>query len=183
MPLFNIPVVVSNIVDSQISASADIDPLKLLFTSMGCWMRKITAQAIPTSTLTAVNFNDGETFDNVPTGTTQLHDPATSQSRIILRRAGIWVVVGHLAYQGVVATGGLRTAYLFKNGATTIIAPATYTTLANGAVGIMAVGLVATTVETDYVELGGYHDHGSDVNVGDYGAGTFFGAAWLGNNS
>jgi hypothetical protein len=169
--------------DANIPLNADIDPLKMLFTAMGCWMRKTTPQSITDATLTAVTFADGETFDAVPAGGTELHSTSTNPSRITLRRAGIWLAVGLLSYEGATGTGSGRYAYIIKNGVTTVIAPSVYVTVASQPVGVLAAGFIYTATNTEYIELGAYHGQGSNVNVGDYGSGTFFGACWMGDNT
>jgi hypothetical protein len=166
----------------NIASDADVDPDKLLYTSMGAWMRKTTSQAIVTSTLTPVTFADGEAFDLFPSGFTQLHDTGSNPSRIIARKLGIWMLAGLLSYEGATGTGTDRYAYLTKNGAT-VIAPWRTVTHASIPIGVMAVGFTNVTAVTDYLELQAYQGQGSNVNVGDFGSGTFFGAVWIGNNT
>lgn len=180
MPISGSPTV-SNIVNAQIATGAAIDPTKLAFTTMGAWLRKITAQSINDSSLTPVNFTDADLTDAFPSGYTQLHDPASNPSRIILRQKGLWLVAAVLAYNGATGTGTPRYAYITKNGST-IVAPVTYISAASQPWLVSATGLVYTSLNTDYVELQAYHTQGSAVNVGDYGSGTFFGCAWLGDN-
>lgn len=170
------------IFDANIDPNADINPTKLAYTSMGAWLRKTTNQSISHATLTPINFTDGDIADFVPSGYTELHSTVTNPSRITLRQRGFWLVAGFLAYNGATGTGTSRYCYLLKNGAA-IIAPWTYVTLASAPLGVMAVGITYTTLNTDYVEMAAYHDQGvgSTINVGDFGSGTFFGAAFLGD--
>lgn len=147
--------------------------------TMGCWLRKTTVQSVNHATLTAVAFSDADTFDNVPSGVTQLHDPSTNNSRITLPQRGFWMVFGQLAYAGGTGTAWDAYCYLTKNGST-VIAPWVTTATASIPYAVNAVGLVYAA-SGDYLEMKAYHGQGSAMNVGDYGSGTFFGAVYLGD--
>lgn len=183
MPLYNFSTTPTNIVDAQIASNADIDPIKMLFTGLGAWGRKSTPQSVADGTLTPINFSDPDIFDSVPSGIGQIHDPSTNPSRWIMRRAGLWLAQGILFYEGAVGTGSGRYAHIVKNGVTNMLVNQELVVVASQPVGVFVSAIVQTSLDTEYVEISAFHGQGSNVNVGDYGPGTFFGIAWLGNNT
>lgn len=148
--------------------------------AMGAWCRKTNTQSIPEATVTAVNFDTGETFDNPATGYSQIHDPSSNPSRFILRETGIWIVAGQLSYQGAGTVGLGKGIQLRKNGATNIMFPIEIQAVASAVITLNICAIVEATAVTDYIEMCAYHDAPGGTNIGDYGGGTFFGVAYLG---
>jgi hypothetical protein len=174
----------STIFNADVDPNADIDPTKMAFTSMGARNRKTTLQSIGDSSITPINFSDGDSFDNVPSGYSGIHDPSSNPSRWVLRQKGLWIVTASLVYQGVAGgVGTVREAFLTLNGVTAFMTATTYISTAGNSHGINLSGIVYASVNTDYIELQAYHTHGSPVNVGDYGLGTYMSVAFLGDNS
>ena len=141
----------------------------------GFGARKTTAQSINDTTFTAISFADSEYFDAVYSGDTAMHDLSTNPSRIYLRYAGLWLVVGCF---GLNTTGCTTLARLYKNGTTSVPSMLWREDDAAG-IGTNLLA-VASFAAGDYVEIQAWHNKGVATNIGDYVGGTYVYVAYLG---
>lgn len=162
------------------SAAGNLNPgvrdvLAFLLDPPRCKLRNTAAQSIPASAYTALTFNT-EDYDNEPSG---LHDPSTNPSRITIRTAGTYVLLGQVGWAG--NTTGRRGARIDQNGAVipgcqNIWAPGTTQGIAYPA----PVILVPCSVG-DYLELKVFQESGGALStVATSESQSRFEARWMG---
>lgn len=126
-----------------------------------CHAYQTTTQTITTGTITAITFN-AEAYD--PFG---FHSTSSNTSRITPNIAGTYAVFGQVCWAA--NTTGDRTAQIYKNGAGVDTLPYSGQRAMAGT-GLSfgfshCQGTVSMNGTTDYLELTGTHDKGSNLDT------------------
>jgi len=131
---------------------------------------KAGSQSIPTAVDTVISFPDADDFD-----TDGVHDPATNNSRLIIKTPGRYLVSSSFGVPPS-AAGNWREATLWKNGVGT-------TSIARNDLGLFGSGThyvnvsgVITLAAGDYVEVSIYQDSGGNLSISD----AKLSAIWVG---
>lgn len=155
------------LIDANVIA---LDDLLLGFEPMSARVHHNATQSISTATSTVLAFNS-ERWD-----TDTLHDNSTNNSRLILKKVGLWAVYGHVGYAQN-GTGN-RGAIIRMNGDDNQRYGAT-TLVDNGGTALNTVVSVYTEVKvaaiTEYAELIAYQESGGSLDV-SASTGTYTGA-------
>jgi hypothetical protein len=148
--------------------------LGVLENADACYAYQATAQAISTNTVVTL---DAELID-----TNTMHvNTVGSNTRITIKKAGVYMVSGMLGLTGGGA-GGRRIAMIWKNGVQIPgminLMPPTTNAAWNLAVSVPAAPI--SLAVNDYLELVGYQDNGSPMNsVVTAGYNSFLSAVYL----
>lgn len=138
----------------------------------GCSARQSsTATTLTTAIYTTLGL-DSESFDNVQSGDSPMHDNVTNNSRITIRTAGKYLVSGQVTF--VANATGVRKVYIQVNASATVTSIAT-TPAVSGTTTSLACGpqIVPLSVG-DYLEIVGYQSSG-----GNLATDTSLGATYL----
>lgn len=129
---------------------------------------KSAVQAVTTATVTTVTW-DLENWDN-----STLHDNVTNNSRMTAATTGLYFIAASLTWGG--SNTGVRQIFIYKNGS--FISQQTIDSLISDD---SAIYKVISLTAGDYIEIKGYHAHGSNLNIDV--AGTLFSMTKLGKVS
>lgn len=124
-------------------------------TEVRCHAYHSTTQSINDITATALNF-DSERYDN-----DTMHDTVTNNSRVKATHAGVYDIVGSIAYAANAT--GYRQARLRLNG-TTYLAIQLQPSAGAGVETVVVVSTQYTLAATDYIELVAFHSAGTAIN-------------------
>jgi hypothetical protein len=143
----------AGLTDADIRAAAGILRSKLE-TLDYCKVYHSTTHSF-TNTTTVVLAWDSESAD-----TNTMHDTATNNSRVTIKKNGTYVILGQIGYSGNDAAGG-RKAFIKKNGS-----DVDHVTAAAGQYGESVVQVVAVEqlVANDYIELQGQQNSGGTIS-------------------
>lgn len=155
----------SGIVTLYLQGDAEIRDLSLdgsikKSTAIACRAYRNTTQSINSGAWTAIQLN-AEYFDDVPSGTTEMHSNSTNNTRITCRVDGTYQIVGNVQWDSD-ATGD-RMSGIRLNGST-FVGLNTTRARVSGSTNVN----VSTTIKMtagDYVELMAYQDRGSALNT------------------
>lgn len=151
------------------AALVELDTEKAAKAAAGCVAWRSTAQALSTSTSTAISF-DSETFD-----TDAFHDPAVNPTRLTVPagKGGKYMVMGQVRYAA--SSTGIRVSAIRKNGTTDL----SNTPGPNGGTSVVAVATqaIASLAAGDYVEMIAWQNSGGSLNT-DVAASNVW--TWLG---
>lgn len=128
-----------------------------------------TATSLTNAAWTTIGFN-AETADN-----DGMHDNTTNNSRLTIQTAGLYLVVGQVAFATTSSTGS-RSVQVTLNGTTYLINSTPASALAHTQI---VTGFIQCTAG-QYLELKAYHTYGSAMNTttGSTGA-TQLQARWM----
>lgn len=132
-----------------------------------------TDMAVSNAAFNVLSPIDSERFD-----TDTMHSISTNTSRITFTTAGVYLVVGHVEWDGNAT--GLRHTSIHLNSTTRLAAMET-TTLGAGATTGQTVSTVWKFAAADYVEIYLYQNSGTNINVLALSLSSLeFAAHWLG---
>jgi hypothetical protein len=137
----------------------------------GAGVRNSAAESIPSGSTTALTF-DTELWNN-----NNLHSTGTNPSRITIKNAGKYLIVGQIAWASV-AAGHQLEAMILKGGITYLAEQDQI----QGAAGPLNQNLscIANLAVAEYVELYVYQNTGAAVNCNGPASAPWFAAQWLG---
>lgn len=138
-----------------------------------CKARRTTTQSIPNGAATSIQLNATDAFD-----TDTMHDTVTSDTRITVNTAGIYLVQGNLSFV-TSATGSYRLIGINKNGVELV--SANFGAGTDKRCSIAYVDAAASA--SDYYELWAYQDSGGALNVTPLGNAIELSVVWLGQVS
>lgn len=161
--------VTSEVVSASLLNTHVRDNLNALYSPPYAHVYQTTATSLANAAWTTIGF-DTETADS-----TNMHDTSTNNSRITIGTAGLYLVVGQVAFATTSSTGS-RSAQVTLNGTTQLITSSPASALAHTTI---VTGFVQCTAG-QYLELKAYHTYGSAMNTttGATGA-TQFQARWM----
>lgn len=136
--------------------------------------RQTVAQVVTTATFTAITFGS-EDVDNY-----NGHSTAALTSRYVCQLAGWYQVSGKVAWNG--SATGRRGSDWRVNGAIVGGSQVIYAAGSASAVQLPAATMEVFLSAADYVELFGYHEHGSNLStdVSFSGVHSFMSVRWVG---
>jgi hypothetical protein len=151
------------------------DPLDFLLDPPGAQVRRTTAQSIPNSTPTAIQF-DAEDSDN-----DGMHSTVTNTSRLTCVTPGRFLVFGSIPYD--TGTTGTREARIVKNGSGTSVSGGRFLISAPGGASMVAlVGPIEVAlIAGDFLELFANQSNGTSLTTTAInGIFPLFRARWCG---
>jgi hypothetical protein len=127
-----------------------------------------TGQTLATATYAAVAL-DSEVYDYVQSGDSPHHDNATQNTRIVIRTAGLYEIVGQVGFANN-ATGGRIAQVRVNNSA---VAAGSSPAVSGLGTNVMT-GIVERRLAIgDYVEIFGYQTSGGTLGIGQGADNTF----------
>ncbi len=135
------------------------DVLDFLLDPPGAQVRRTTAQSIPVSTQTPIQF-DAEDSDN-----DAMHNTGSNTSRLTCNTPGRYLVAGAIPYDG--GTTGNREARIVKNGSGSGVAGGRVLIAAPGGGALV---MVTPTIEVamiagDFLELAAFHSNAASLTT------------------
>ena len=153
--------------------------LEHLYSVPRCWAYKTSAQSTSTSTGAYTNV----TFDAEHYDTASIHDTVTNNERFTLVRAGLWLVVGCVAFASNSTGERLLRMVQYDSGGSAVETVSEDRDEAAGSSSptyLTSVGLAYTDTTTDYVTMQSRQNSGGNLNVNSGTQVTTVAVAWLG---
>lgn len=165
---------ISTFTAGQVLTAADMNEVKAAVDFWAltprCMATETAGQSIPNNSDTVVSF-PGEVYDVVQSGDSPMHDNTTNNSRVYIRTAGKYSLIGSVSFSSDAT--GIRRITIRKNGATTLVQ--TTSTPVSGASTTIQVGpIILDLVAGDYVELLAFQNRGSALSLNASAPGPSF---------